>query len=164
MEAYKKKLLNSISCYIGHIYENVEDMARHINDHPNYIINRNEEGKVHSRYLGDRYEPAIIHRYNRVEKHYYIFDGEILDCDHPFRIVYLEGNITAVEYYSSERIKEYKPSYINLNLNFRLYNAYLLGRDVKPVLKSYLHKMIKGTEQNDYALHDAMGIWLRFVD
>ena len=76
----------------------------------NIKFNYNEEGRLHSKYLEDRYEPAIIIRYVDHTIYYYLFDGEIKDCIHPFTIIkYFNGPLYNVLYYSSERIEQGLP-------------------------------------------------------
>lgn len=119
MEEYKQYLFGTIVDYRD---ETIEQVEEHIKNHPNYTINRNEEGKMHSHYLGDRYEPAIIEHDGNYIRHYYLFDGDIKDCENPFCIVYNGRNLHQIIYYSSERIKSGKPIYIDNE--YLLYNHY----------------------------------------
>ena len=78
---------------------------------PGYTLNfnYNEEGNLHSKYLGNRYEPAIVISCDRFTIFYYLFDGTIKDCIHPFYILIYKAGCTKIKYYSTERISTNHP-------------------------------------------------------
>lgn len=112
---------------------------------PNYMFkfNYNEDGKLHSKYLGDRYEPAIIISNTRFIGRYYLFDGIIRDCVHPFYL-FIDINTVKVLYYSTERIKTDQPIYITI--------------DGASATESYNHRKYRTVHNNytgiDFTLHD----------
>lgn len=118
-------------------------------------FNYNAEGRLHSRYLGDRYEPAIILHSSNYTRYYYLFDGEIKDCIHPFSVrVQLERK--RIIYYSSERIKQRLPIRIHIDrLVTEIYN-----HDFEPILAGYKYGKIKielaKYAEQDYTLHSCM--------
>lgn len=83
-----------------------------------------KDGLLHSEYMGDRYEPAIIIHHHIHVTYVYLFDGDIRDCIHPCIV-----HIDHVEYYSSERIKQNEPIHIDRRLLFTKYNVY--GNSIK---------------------------------
>ena len=131
-------------------------------------FNFNEEGRLHSKYLGDRYEPAIIVRdphYGHGPIYYYLFDGEIKDCVHPFSIE-ISRSKKIITYYSSERIKQELPVNIIENKTnvIEIYNKYgpwllMLG---------YKHGIVEiniaDYVKQDYTLHDCMELRFKFAD
>ena len=132
------------------IVQEVEDLS-------DVTLNFNENGRLHSKYLGDRYEPAIIIQYSQFTIYYYLFDGEIKDCVHPFSIdiCAAERHIT---YYSSERIKQELPIYImeDETAVAEIYNGY----NPEPLIAGYKHGRaaidIANYPAQDYFLHDLM--------
>lgn len=70
-----------------------------------YMYNLNANGRLHSNYMEGYYEPAIINRVGTYMHLYYLFDGEIVDCAHPFYVVVNLGVVHMVEYFSSNRIQ-----------------------------------------------------------
>ena len=138
-------------------------LAREVEGLGNVTFNFNEEGRLHSKYLGDRYEPAIILQCHDSSIYYYLFDGEIKDCVHPF-IIDISTTEKYITYYSSERIKQELPVTIikEETTVIEIYNEYnseslLAGhknRRVNIDISDYL-------EQN-YFLHDCMERALSF--
>lgn len=138
-------------------------------DYSRIRFNHNEEGKLHSKYLEDRYEPAISIVDDTLVYYYYLFDGEIKDCIHPFsiRITDFENfNAYNVVYYSSERIKEELPiminecedevqKYYNQCSTGILLDGYRYGMEIDDI-----------TTRPCYCLHDCMEteILFKFVD
>ena len=121
------------------------------------IFNYNEEGRLHSNYLGDRYEPAIIFRFAGSLLHYYLFDGEIKDCIHPF-MIFMSNEMKYIGYYSSKRIEQELPLSIQKQRhkvveNYNKYNSLT-------VLDGYKQGMfeidIADDIEQDYLLHDYM--------
>ena len=83
--------------------------------------NYNEEGLLHSKYLDDRYEPAITIRFGFMVMYYYLFDGEIKDCVHPFSVKkYSRVETFYIVLYYSERIEQDLPikicEYVECNI------------------------------------------------
>ena len=138
-------------------------LAQEIKEFDGITFNYNEEGRLHSKYLGDRYEPAIIIQCFQFILYYYLFDGEIKDCVHPFSIIIYDAR-KQIEYYSSERIKQKLPIgiFISNTIAFETYN---MG-DLKPLLEGYKSERveIKITDypEQDYTLHDCMEPALSF--
>jgi len=98
-------------------------------------INRNEQGQLHSKYLGNKYEPAVIVKSPYRIVKYYLFDGNIKDCEHPFRVsTHLNGDVYSVYYYSSERIKNNQPVFIGYKND---YNRYVYNECVYKILDEY---------------------------
>ena len=138
----------------------------------------NKEGRLHSQYLNDGYEPAItLHNRNR-SIYYYLFDGEIKDCIHPFAVeitnynhpldveIYItEKNIT---YYSSERIKQELPMKITEDETtvFETYNQYSLEPLIKGYKSGSVEINIAGCIKQNYFLHDCMeqALLFKFAD
>lgn len=140
-------------------------------DHDYITFNFNEAGKLHSRYLEDRYEPAIIICRTGVIQHYfYLFDGKIKDCIHPLFITKSDidstDNICQVVYYSSERITEGLPISIfmfqnRVQMYYNLHESRIIIRGnrlgVETIdMSDYIEK--------DYSLHDCMEPPFIFVD
>ena len=121
----------------------------------------NEEGRLHSKYLGDRYEPAIIIQ-RCYSAYYYLFDGEIKDCVHPFSITLYDSE-SIIRYYSSERIKQGLPTTIT---DYRshvllIYN----GHTSIPLMAGYKHgsESITNHAKQNYLLHDCMDPFISFM-
>ena len=133
-------------------------LVQEIGCQPGMTFNYNEEGRLHSQYLGDRYEPAIIIQYhNSSVYYYYLFDGEIKDCIHPFNIkIYTKTKI--IEYYLNERIKQELPT--SIHIDHSTVTEFYNGCYLKPVLKGYKHGAvtfnIADYPERDYFLHDYM--------
>ena len=121
------------------------------------IFNFNEESKLHSQYLGDRYEPAIILNHSNSLAYYYLFDGEIKDCVHPFSIK-IYATEKYITYYSSERIEQELPIYI-IEAEFlviRTYNRYELEALIEGYKSGSFEIAIDEYVRQDYTLHDCM--------
>jgi len=137
MEAYKEYLWHYIQFVDGRLFvdgHNGKLSDEYIDD---CITNRNEEGKLHSKYLGDRYEPALIikdKKYGTLT-HIYLFDGEIVDCTHPTIIGYYRNEIYYIRYYSSERIRIGLPIYCDGVSEF--YNRYPKEDNMVKILEEY---------------------------
>ena len=121
-------------------------------------LNFNKEGKLHSRYLGDRYEPATIVQYCGYSAYYYLFDGEIKDCIHPFSIS-IHRSKRYIRYYSSERIKQELPIEIYIDKEFEVQETY--NRiELYPLIEGYKYGRvvidIDNYPKQDYFLHDCM--------
>lgn len=119
MEAYKQHLLSTIPL----------DIHAQFTDSPNCKCTTNEDGLLHSYYTGSYYEPAIIYTCDELKNLYWIFNGEIRDCDHPFMISIVDGRIRKIIYYSSDRIKTNKPInidyfHIDPTLCYQIFNEY----------------------------------------
>ena len=134
----------------------------------NVIFNFNEEGRLHSKYLDDRYEPAVILHNRNSSVYYYLFDGEIKDCIHPFSIK-IRRSINIIDYYSSERIKQELPIYIledEKTTVIKIYNGY----GSEPFIEGYKHGEVKiniaDCVRQNYLLHDCMepSSSFKFVD
>jgi len=119
MEEYKNYLIQSI---MHNEYETIEEIELDLFGKDCFILNKNEEGRLHSKYLGDRYEPAIQFKIDNIYINYYLFDGEIKDCTHPFHIRFYNDKVEEIVYYSSERIENGEP--IHLRHNSTYYNQY----------------------------------------
>ena len=141
------------------------ELVREVEGLSDITFNFNEEGRLHSRYLGDRYEPAIIIQHSRVTIYYYLFDGKIKDCVHPFSIdIYTPEKI--ITYYSSERIKQELPVSIikDETIVTEIYNEYnsesLLAGNSESLLTGHMHGRIDidiaDYPEQDYFLHDCM--------
>ena len=123
----------------------------------NAIFNFNEEGRLHSKYLGDRYEPAIILHFHYCPTYYYLFDGEIKDCVHPFN-VQISPIRKRITYYSSERIKQELPIgiYEEEFVVFKIYNDFNSYPLIEGYKKGGVRIDITGYVKQDYLLHDCM--------
>ena len=121
-------------------------------------LNYNEEGKLHSKYLGDRYEPAIIIRRTYRSIYYYLFDGEIKDCIHPFQIEEYQYHANRifynVFYYSSELIEQKLP--------IKIYEYHKFVRKVYYQVE--MHDDDYDYVRQDYTLHDCMEPVFKFTD
>ena len=138
-------------------------LVHEIKDQSSVTLNFNEEGRLHSKYLGDRYEPAVIVQRHNSSIYYYLFDGEIKDCIHPFSVeIYAAEKY--IEYYSSERIKQELPIYIREEefILTEIYNEYFS----KPMLAEYKHGKFKikttDYQKKNYFLHYYMELALPF--
>lgn len=114
MEEYRKALYLNISDIIepsSYSYNEETVTYQHING-----------GQVHSVYNEETrtYTPALSRSIGHIVYQYYLFNGEIKDCTHPFCVsIDTERNIvTNVTYYSSERIRS------GLPIAFGMYNCY----------------------------------------
>ena len=131
-------------------------------------FNYNEEGLLHSRYLEDRYEPAItiINKFEII--YYYLFDGKIKDCVHPFKVEeYSDKTTFTVGYYSSERIAQDLPFKI-CEYSENVLKYYYTGFDLSIAegpFSRHIVVAINDYEKQDYTLHDCMEPQLfKFVD
>ena len=141
-------------------------IARKLKDQNDIIFNYNEEGKLHSRYLGDRYEPAIILQYHNCSVYYYLFDGEIKDCIHPVSVQIIDTT-KWINYYSSERIKQELPVGIHIN-GYNVIEFYNID-DLKPLLEGYksewVERITADYPEQDYTLHNCMELMsFKFAD
>ena len=169
MDAYLQKLYMRILCDItnkvrGYAQSEftscsagLHKLVQKIKDQSSITLNFNEDGRLHSQYLGDRYEPAIIAHYHGHSAYYYLFDGEIKDCIHPFSIQ-IDTLANYILYYSSERIERELPIDI-IEYEFEVvetYNRYELG----PLIEGYKHGKVEiaitDYPKQDYFLHDRM--------
>lgn len=109
MEDYKQHLINymcpgckSVKEFYDYIRDNTRDGIEY---------NSNENG-FHSRYMGTYYEPALIltGKNCNVKALYWLFDGDIRDCDHPCYILVKNDRISLVIYYSFERLTTFQPT------------------------------------------------------
>ena len=167
MEGYKRAL-----CWYFNKSTFEEEIYDSIKDDPKYTCNLNEDGLLHSNYTGTHYEPAIIYRLMGSVTYYWLFNGNIKDCEHPFMIKVLEDKIIDILYYSSERIKTNQ--YINCGRKYKGYNIYYDSRT------SISHKIVnshKYYEEEDveqfskdmftpewYPLFDEMETHFKFAD
>ena len=157
----KKPAIPTSSCS-----ESLHDFIQTIKN-ANIKFNYNEEGRLHSKYLEDRYEPAIIIKYAGSMRYYYLFDGEIKDCIHPFIVVkYFNRPLYNVRYYSSERIEQRLPIEIfEIFSKLRRY-CFVDSASIAKNLFS-LGSIIDDGDyvKQDYVLHDCMESQLfKFVD
>ena len=169
MDDYREELyeniMNSIACSI-HGYTPSEilacsaglhELAQEVEGLSDIIFNYNEKGRLHSKYLDNRYEPAITLHSAGLSEYYYLFDGEIKDCVHPLNIT-ISDNGKFIEYYSSERIQKELPTQINKQrlVVFESYN----GRQLTPLLEGYKHGEFKiaiaDYPKQNYFRHDCM--------
>ena len=128
-----------------------------IND--SITLNYNEDGLLHSKYLEDKYEPAIIIHCTTRLIYYYLFDGEIKDCTHPFQIeeYYVDRTLFTVFYYSSELIEQKLP--------IRIYEYKNSVRKVYYQIEIPDEKVnIDDYVRQDYTLHDCMEPLFKFAD
>ena len=120
MEEYKRAL-----CWHFGKSTSEEEIYAKIKNDPSYTCNLNENGLLHSTYNGTHYEPAIIQKYNKHLIYYWMFDGKIKDCLHPFMIHTFCDKIIDIHYYSSDRIQANQ--YVRYNCeyaSFKEYNTY----------------------------------------
>ena len=137
--------------------------VQEIEDLNSITLNYNEEGRLHSKYLGDRYEPAIILRYRNRSTYYYLFDGEIKDCIHPVSITTCDIG-KHIEYYSSERIKQELPIGIREDAfsATETYNEYNSETLIAGYKSERVEINIADYPKQDYLLHDCMEPALQF--
>jgi len=111
-------------------------------DEPEFRIARNEHGNIHSKYLGDRYEPAIVYKTGELMIYSYMFDGDFKDCIHPTVLIYYEDKLVESYYYSSERIQNGK--YIHTNESLSYYNCYydIIDDKLVEILEEYESKKV----------------------
>ena len=169
MDVYLRELYRRIIYDITvKVYENtpcvgmkdstsLHELVQEVEGLSDIIFNFNEEGRLHSKYSGDRYEPAIIIVFRHLSVYYYLFDGEIKDCIHPFSIQ-ITKQIIHIDYYSSDRIEQELPiSIIKSKVEVdETYNQYKLN----PLLARYKSGSVKiktaKYPKQDYFLHDCM--------
>lgn len=150
MEDYKHSLYYYIKKSI-----NEEDIYNNIKDDPSYICNLNEDGLLHSKYNETHYEPAIIHCQGETTTYYWLFNGELKDCLHPFRITTYNARVVFIHYYSSERIQTNQPitSHYGWWIRpFEMYNMYYnweLGEELK-ILDDDKYEYSKKFMSDDY--------------
>jgi len=142
MEEYKSYLISRI---LNCKSKSLEELEQHCSKNKLITINRNEYGQLHSKYLDDRYEPAISFKSTYRQHDYYLFDGDIKDCVHPICVKYYRGQVIQVIYYSSERIKRGEPNIITNSYAF--YNRY---NDFKTIIDGYESKLIGCEEKISY--------------
>ena len=123
-------------------------------------VNYNEEGLLHSKYLEDRYEPAITIQYAFTITNYYLFDGHIKDCVHPFIVAkYLRiGPFYNVIYYSSERMEQELPLRIR-EYKYEVLKYYCSDFNLSIAESPFSHSIriaIDDYEKQNYTLHDCM--------
>jgi len=150
MERYKESLCHNIIDSQHKTIQELDDAMKYNDD---FETNRNEEGKLHSKYLGDSYEPAIIYYADEMETRVYLFDGDIKDCIHPTIVTYFEETIVFVEYYSTERIENGEPIY--LSEKYTLYNSYFYkGYETEwtKLLPEYKAKKVNKNMLNSFSL------------
>lgn len=126
MEEYKRSL-----CWRFKYSTSEEEIYNNIKDDPSYTYNLNEDGVLHSTYNENHYEPAITYRDRKIITYWWLFNGEIKDCSHPFMIHTFEGQIINIGYYSLEKIQTNQPIAIsyctkpycryNMCFNYRTY-------------------------------------------
>lgn len=140
--------------------DSVREIVRRIEIGPTvngytFKFNYNENGDLHSKYLGDRHEPAITISCFNIKQLYYLSNGVILDCIHPFSILVINENEINVTYYSTERIVNEQP--INIEICGRAIESYNYNHDVNDLLDGYYSgdKMVGNIYNNiDFTLHD----------
>ena len=138
--------------------------VQEIEDLNGITLNFNEEGRLHSKYLDDRYEPAIIIQ-RRYSVYYYLFDGEIKDCIHPFSVeIYTIGK--RIDYYSSERIKQELPIIIREEETnvVETYNEYNSEKLIAGYKSGSVEINIADYVKQDYFLHNCMEPVFKFAD
>lgn len=113
--------LESDSVNIDSLHNLVKYMT--ISDLSGFDCNYDDDGMLNSKYLEDKYEPAIIATNGDSTFHIYLFQGELIDSTHPYIIEFYEGHICRVKYYSSEFIETGKP--IGITLGFIELYTYL---------------------------------------
>lgn len=110
--------------------KSMEDIHNFIVNKPrdNIEYNLNEKG-LHSRYMGTYYEPAIIRQIKNEKLFYWLFDGDIRDCNHPCYMSIKDGQISVVIYYSFERLTTFQPIiWYKDEKIIKLYNRYTNSR------------------------------------
>ena len=174
MEEYKRSLCHDFSNITSE-----EEIYSKIKDNPGCTCNLNEDGLLHSAYNETHYEPAVTFREKNRITYYWLFNGEIKDCEHPFMIHTYKGRIMNVTYYSLERIQTNRPIYIycgNYQTRYEKYNMYFnsfRGEEIQ-ILDDYKYKY--GREYDDsiycninttpecYPLWDEMEPRFKFAD
>ena len=171
MEEYKRELCWDFNQSTpGDIYDSIK------ND-PRYTCNLNEDGLLHSAYNENHYEPAITFREGERITYYWLFNGEIKDCKHPFMIHTYKGQITVVTYYSLERIYANQPinifygtkSYYKYNMCFNYFTfqySKILNDDMYKHGKEYDDSISRNidTTPECYPLWDEMEPRFKFAD
>ena len=145
----------------------LHELLRGENERFGISVNRNEEGRLHSRYLGDRYEPAVIvHHDTSTTYYYYLFDGEIKDRIHPFSVTKYHV-IHTVKYYSSDRIEQGLPITIS-ECHTHVTMFYNSSMCIPIIKKGYRNAKEKISLDNytkqDYTLHYMEESILKFTD
>ena len=138
-------------------------LIHEIKDRSVVVLNFNKEGRLHSKYLDDRYEPAIMLHYYGYLVFYYLFDGEIKDCIHPFNIE-MRSTEKYISYYSSERIKQELPIEICIQEYFvaEIYNDYNSETLIKGYKSGKVKISIADYPKQNYTLHNCMELALPF--
>ena len=126
MEEYKRLLCNGMA---------EEELYNYVINDPYYTYNLNEDGLLHSTYDGTHYKPAITYRGRRMTEYMWLFNGRIIDCEHPFKVGVIRGQLTHIWYYSSYKIETNQPvaSSYNADGTVELYNS--LGDDDSLMIK-----------------------------
>ena len=172
MEEYKR----SLCWHFNRTSE--ESIYNYTKSDPAYTCNLNEDGLLHSTYNGDHYEPAITWCQDDETIYYWLFDGKIKDCLHPFEISVCNKQITYIRYYSSERIQTNQPIFIHNGafcMPYEEYNTYfdwfiykdkVLDIKYKHGKKTYLngHNNNISTTSEGYPLCDEMEAHFKFAD
>ena len=172
MEEYKRSL-----CWYVKYSTSEEEIYCKIKDDPSYTCNLNEDGLLHSTYNENHYEPAITFRWKKFIIYYWLFNGEIKDCGHPFMINTHENQISSIHYYSSERIQTNQPIYIycgdyqrryaNHNMyinNFTCKKTKILNDDKYECGLEYDNAIHCDTTPEGYPLWDEMESRFKFAD
>jgi len=147
MEEYKQYLLSMIEA--SDIIE-LKEMVKH-----NIKLHYMQED-LNSEYVDGRYKPAVIFDDNYgngyYKRYFWLFDGDIKDCDHPFYIQTGENDeIICIMYYSTDRIKNSKPikiSSISSCFTWCVYNCY--SSVDKKILEEYDYE----TDYVDFSIHE----------
>lgn len=129
MEEYKNDLCRS------HFLCLPDAIVKNIRNKPEFKFNLNENGNLHSDYVNGYYEPAIIRVHNNTTYLYWLFDGKIVDCEHPFHVS-IDKVITEVEYFSSSRIRNNKA--INMSQKVSYYNLFMGEYKILDEYKAYV--------------------------
>jgi len=104
MEEYKQYLLSCFSCFTSEKHDTLLETIK-----SGYGLHYMEEDLT-SKYVDGRYRPAVVIKYLSNTVYYWLFNGEIRDWDHPFKVLVREGRgITKVLYYSTDRIVNSEP-------------------------------------------------------
>ena len=150
MEEYKRAL-----CWYFNQSTSEEEIYDNIKDDPRYTCNLNEDGLLHSNYNGTHYKPAIIYCQGTRKMYFWMFNGIIKDCEHPFIISINDNLIVDIHYYSSDRIRTDQPiiiNYINYFTPFLMYNEYInqaTGKNIKILNGEYKYGMLFKVSEYD---------------
>ena len=171
-----EELIRDISYKTGLAYELIEPCSDSLHAFIQTIksvyvtFNYNEEGQLHSKYLEDKYEPAVSVQHNCSITYYYLFDGEIKDCIHPFSVTKFTHTASCeVLYYSSERIEKKMPVRICEYECENLMGVYYYNPSGTTLLQISCGRYVKidmaGYARRDYILHAYMEpLLFKFAD